>query len=335
MATRAQKTKVGVFLLACLAIMGGAMSLIAGLSDPGTSYTVVFNESISGLYEGGIVTYLGVPVGKVKVITVNKDNKPVATLAIDPEKVTLYNGVVAQLVLYSFAAGSMAVSLEGGEPASGLLEPGSVIPTKASLITDISNQASEVLEDVSTMTDALSAGLDGLEKGQLTEMVKKVDGLLDDAKKIAENANKFIEEANTTITDVRGRANTLIDNVTDITEDAKPLVKNADEFVQTATAKLKELDVKAAGVELNKTLAELSELTQKFNAAMDQFDDLSANAQHEADNLEHSLRGALDEMRGALTSMQMFVDQLAQDPAQLIRGKASPKSIGAPKGEND
>lgn len=327
MATRTQKTKVGAFLLICIGLMAGALSLIAGLSDPGTTYTVVFDESISGLYEGGIVTYLGVPIGKVTVITVNKDNKPVATLAVDPAKATLYNGVVAQLVLYSFAAGSMAVSLEGGNAPDGLLAPGSVIPTKASLITDISNQASEVLEDVATMTDALSSGLDGLEEGKLTDMVNKVDGLLDDAKKIAENANKFIEEANGTLSDVRAQANTLIDNVTGITEDAKPLVKNANDFIQTANGKLKELDVKAAGEEFNKTLKQMAELTEKFNKAMDQFDDISANAQHEADNLEHSLRTSLDEMKGALTTMQMFIDQLAQDPAQLIRGKGNPKVI--------
>lgn len=327
MATRSQKTKVGVFLLLCVGLMAGALSLIAGMSDPGSSYTVVFDESISGLYEGGVVTYLGVPVGKVKVITVNKDNKPVATLAIDDTKVTLYNGVVAQLVLYSFAAGSMAVSLEGGEPQAGLLLPESVIPTKASLITDLSKKVSEIMEDVSTMTDALSSGLDGLAKGKLTEMVNKVDVILDDAKKFAENANKLLEEANTTIADVRGRANKLIDNVTGITEDAKPLVKNADEFIQTANAKLKDLDVKAAGEEFNKTLKELAQLTEKFNKTMDQFDDISANAQHEADNLEFSLRTSLDDMREALTAMQMFVDQLAQDPAQLIRGKGNPKVI--------
>lgn len=328
MATRTQRIKVGGFLLVCLAIMGAGLALIGGLNDPGTSYTVVFDESISGLYEGGVVQYLGVPIGKVKAITVNGENKPVATLAIDPKKVTLFKGVAAQLVIYSFAAGSMAISLEGGDFAAGQLEPGSTIPTKASLITNLSKQMTDVLEDVSKITDTLSSGLEGLEQGKLTEMIQKVDDVLDDAKKIAENANTAVAEVNTTITDVRERAKKLIDNFTVLTEDAKPLVKNVDEFVKTANAKLTELDVKELNEKLTATLSHVAELTEKFNDVLDQFNDMSASVLHEGDNVEHSLRTALEDMRKALTAMQMFVDQLAQDPAQLLRGRGKVKMEG-------
>lgn len=325
MATRSQKAKVGVFLLMCISIMGAAMSLIAGFNDPGTTYTVVFERTILGLYEGGMVEYLGVPIGKVKEITVNKQNQPVVTLAIDPRKVTLYNGVEAQLVLYSFASGTMAISLKGGVPENGTLKPGSSIPAKPSLIDDISTQVTEVMGDVNEITGVLASGLDGLEEGKLTEMVNKVDGLLNDAEVFMESTNKVVAEANTTIVDVRERTAKLIENITEISEDAKPLANNANELLLTMNEKLKELDVKAAGEDLTKVLDNLADLTEKFNKAMDQFDSLAANAQHEADNLEFSLRGALGDMREALTAMQMFVDQLAQDPAQLIRGKGKPK----------
>jgi len=325
LATRSQKAKVGVFLMLCIGVMAAAMALLAGFSDPGTTYTVVFERSILGLYEGGMVEYLGVPIGKVKEITVNKDNKPVIILAIDPRKVTLYKGIEAQLVLYSFASGSMAVSLKGGDPALGELPPGSNIPAKPSLIDDISTQITEVMDDVNGITEVLASGLDGLEEGKLTEMVNKVDGLLDDAKTFMEKTNETVAEANTTITDVRERTAKLIDNVTEISEDAKPVVDNVNELVVTMNQKLKELDVKAAGEDLNKVLTNMAELTEKFNKAMEQFDNIAASTQHEADNLEFSLRGALGDMRQALTAMQMFVDQLAQDPAQLIRGKGKPK----------
>lgn len=325
MATRSQKAKVGVFLLLCIGVMAAAMAFIAGFNDPGTTYTVVFERTILGLYEGGMVEYLGVPVGKVKEITVNKDNKPVVTLAIDRRKVTLYTGVEAQLVLYSFASGSMAVSLKGGDPAQGELRPGSNIPAKPSLIDDISTQITEVMEDVNGITEVLASGLDGLEEGKLTEMVNKVDGLLDDAKKFMDNTNNVVAEANTTIADVRERTAKLIENVTEISEDAKPIANNINELVVTMNGKLKDLDVKAAGEDLNRVLDNLAELTDKFNKAMEQFDSVAANTQHKADNLDFSLRSALGDMREALTAMQMFVDQLAQDPAQLIRGKGKPK----------
>lgn len=91
--------------------------------DKGVTYAIEFEESISGLYEGGIVTYLGVPVGKVRDIFVTEANKPHVNIVIDPLKVQLFEGVEAQLVIYSFAAGTMAISLEGGHPISGNLPP--------------------------------------------------------------------------------------------------------------------------------------------------------------------------------------------------------------------
>jgi len=305
--------------------MGGALAVIAGLSDPGVTYWIKFDKSILGLYEGGMVEYLGVPVGKVKNISVDSENRAIVRLSIDQSKVTLYNGVKAQLVLYSFAAGSMAISLTGGVPGDGELPPGSEIQGEESIITAMGDTVSEVLSDVKKISDSISNGLAGIEQGELTEMMRKVDGLLDDAKRFMESANKMVDEANNAIADVRGDASKLVENLTQISEDAKPVAKNINELIATANEKLTELDVKAAGENLNKSLESVRELTDRLNKTMEGFDAIAANAQHEADNLEYSVRLSLEQMRQALGAMQRFVDQLSQDPAQLLRGKAKVK----------
>ncbi len=71
MATRKQKMKVGVFLATCFIIVAAAVTYLSGLyEDQGKHYWIEFEESVLGLFEGGQVEYLGVPVGKVSDISV-------------------------------------------------------------------------------------------------------------------------------------------------------------------------------------------------------------------------------------------------------------------------
>jgi hypothetical protein len=58
---------------------------------------------------------------------------------------------------------------------------------------------------------------------------------------------------------------------------------------------------------------------------MGEVDNLTANALHEADNVETSLRKALGDMSEALYVMRVFVEQLNANPSALIRGKETPK----------
>ena len=99
------------------------------------------------------------------------------------------------------------------------------------------------------------------------------------------------------------------------------LKKNMDEFVITANGKLEEFDVNETTKELNRVMANIADLTETLNGAMKDFDALSGSALHEADNIQHSLNRALEELSEALYTMRSFVDQISLDPAQLIRGK--------------
>lgn len=323
MATRSQHIKVGIFLLICIGIMVGALGYIAGvIEEKGTIYAIQFDESIMGLYEGGIVLFQGVPVGKVKSILVLPDSqKAYAEILVDTNKVTLHKGVTAQLSLYSIAAGTMAISLEGGKNDAPILPDNAIIPTKTSMLGGLGSNVEGLMDQVTTIMTAVSTGLYGMEEGGLTKVVDNVNVLLEDATIFLDDTKSVVNEAEVTLTDLRGEVQRVIDEFVEISEEVKPLIGNMDELVVTANGKLEEFDVNETTKELNRVLANIGDLTETLNGAMEQFDAMSGTALHEADNIQHGLNSALEELSEALYTMRSFVEQISMDPAQLIRGK--------------
>jgi ABC-type transporter Mla subunit MlaD len=327
LATKSQKTKVGVFMLLCGLLMGGSLYLISGFyQDQGVRYWLEFEDSILGLYEGAMVEYLGVPVGKVHAIRVRPDsNKPQIDISIDSTKVLLHKGVQAKLVMHSIAAGTMAISLTGGDVAQGRLPENSQIPTVPSAITAIAGQLQDVMKRVEGIMGQVETGLEGMESGELTAVIDKVSGLLDDGKVFLADTKELVNSATETVDGVRGDLDQVVDSALEVIEELKPTIKNVNDLVVTSKEKVAELDVDAAQEQLTKVLENVAQLTEKLNVTMGEVDNLTANALHEADNVETSLRKALGDMSEALYVMRVFVEQLNANPSALIRGKETPK----------
>lgn len=327
MATRSQRIKVGLFLLICGALIGVAIYIISGFyGKSGVNHWIEFDESVLGLYEGAIVEYLGVPVGKVVSIRVmTQTNRPHVEVAIDPETVQLYNGVQAQMVLYSLAAGTMAISLTGGDANLGPLPPNSQIPTKKSTIAAISSRMETIMETITSIADAVDTGLAGMEEGDLKAVIDNANTVLEEASGFIADGREVVDSANGAVSGIQQDAQRVVDELLKVSEDIRPLIKNMDELVVTANQKLSEFDVESTGQNLDRVLENIGDLSERLNNTVSKLDDMTANVLHEADNIEYTLRNALSGMSDALDTMRLFVEQLARDPSSLIRGKGEVK----------
>ena len=480
MATPKQKAKVGVFLIICITIAATSTVYLSGLyEDQGIPYWIEFDETILGLYEGGLVEYLGVSVGKLtnisvtskslmrgaftivegdeepttgeptepdyRVILTNQDDKkytviidvaseevfsgssseenptlnlivgkryeftvaksgthplqilamgketsedhvllaqgpaiglmeenPViawvdnsaqyngtvsftvtpqlieamrtdgrkpgyrsavqvflahVVLSIDPAKATLHEGVQAQIVLYSLATGTNAIELSGGDPQAPMLPANSQIFSTPSTITAISSQIESVVENLSNISTLLSKSLEGMEEGGLADIVTNANDLLVSGKDFLADGKTLVQETTETITGLHGDARTLIETINTLSEDLRVVSANANEVLTVAKVKLEDFDVDGTVGNLNRVLENIADVSERFNEALKQFDDLSANSLHEADNLEHSFRNVLTEMGTVFDALRIFVDQLKDDPASLLRGRANIEEV--------
>jgi phospholipid/cholesterol/gamma-HCH transport system substrate-binding protein len=325
-ATRMQKLKVGAFLVMCVSLAMSAVMIVSGLYQrQGIPYSIEFNESVLGLYEGGIVQYLGVPVGKVATIYVTPNKRAHVEVLVNPEKVTLKDGVEGQLVLYSLATGTMCIQLSGGEQNAKTLPPGAMIPVKPSMITAVSSRVEAIVEDLSTIMSSLSSAVSGMEEGDIAAIVEKVNATLDEVKHLVQNGDDLVGETNKTVTSLRGRAETAVDDFKDLSKDVKKLTKNVDELVVSVRGKVDKFDAGQLQDQLHKTLENISGVTDKLNKAMSQFDNLSANTLHEVDNVQYTLRSSMEEISTTFEHLRVLVDQLKEDPSALVRGKGKKK----------
>lgn len=315
MATRKQKAKVGFFLVTCLAIIAIGLSLVAGLhEDRGIHHWVVFSESVLGLYDGSTVEYMGVPIGKVRNISVNRENKVSTEFVMDPNKATLYNGVEARLVVTSIAAGALAISLSGGDPKMGELPPNSTIPSKVSALTAISTQLEGVMEQINEMAHMVADGLAGMEDGKLTKIVDDSHGLVGDAR-------TMVKEATETVRYVREEADTAIDRVLEIADSVKSFTESARSLADSLQAKIEPVDLNTIQADLESVLANAAKLSEELEKTVSGLDGTLASLTHEASNVEFSLRTSTTELKNTLESLRLLSTQLRDDPSSLLWGR--------------
>jgi len=322
LATKKQKAKVGLFLFVCFgAIIGGAVVLSGLMREPGLHYWLEFEDSILGLGEGGLVEYKGVPIGRVQSIRVQENNNARVDITINPEKVTINEGVEAQLVLYSFAAGTMAISLTGGDPEAPELPPDSQIPAKSSAFATISSQISDLMEQLSTIFAKIDTGFEGMEEGALAEIVVNVKDILAEGDGFMRDTKDLVNESRDTIVGLRDNAKNVMIEFETLAKEITALTTDVKRLVSTTTSKMDGVNVGETQAQVNRVLENIAELTDKLNKTVEQVDELSANAVHEASNIEYTLRQSLKEFTEAFESANALMRELQRDPSSVVRGK--------------
>ena len=157
--SRAQRARLGVFLIigTVLLILFAVVPLGLKLSDKYNEYVAYFQgESLSGLEQGAVVKYSGVPIGKVERITYLPNDlskvRVIMKLQADfPMKVDMVATTGAMGI-----TGLKYVEITGGTNESELVKPGSEIPTKQSMISTITGKAGVIVGKVELLLNHLT-----------------------------------------------------------------------------------------------------------------------------------------------------------------------------------
>ena len=317
MATRAQKTKVGIFVLISAAIIVGGLLLVAGFRQGARqNYSVVFDRSVLGLYKGGMVQYLGVPVGIVDNIYVGDDGKAYIELLIDPQKVTLRQGVEASLEFYSFATGTMCVALKGGGPPAEPLPPGSIIPTGSSLMESVSSQASDLMATFNKIAEKIDAGMKDMPEGKITEIVDQVKPFIDDARAFIADARDTLKTLDADLHGAIDDARPGIKRIGDVADRAVKLSESATGAIDDMRAKIEPLDVAKLQEKLVALAGQLEQTVKKI-------DGMTTSVPYTLDNVQHALLDTTQKLNETLDSFRELAETLNQNP--YVRGTAAPK----------
>jgi phospholipid/cholesterol/gamma-HCH transport system substrate-binding protein len=301
METRSNHILVGGVVLALLAALLAFTVWLASRGGGATkSYDIFFTQSVEGLNKGAIVTYAGVPSGDVRVIELWKANPGFVRVRIAvKEETPILQGTTASLQA-SFT-GPSSILLDGavkGAPAIDDLGPGGapVIPTKRTGLGALLNNAPQLLERISTLTERLTEVLNDRNQKNFGNILANTDRLTASLAASGPDLRATINETRATMKQaaaaidsigvLAGSTNTLIN------EEGRPMLADLRRTVKQAETSLASLDGAIGDVRPGlqtlsaQTIPEISQLARDLRA-------MSTSIGAVANKIDHGGVGAL------------------------------------------
>ncbi|ASY44047.1 MAG: MCE family protein [Sphingobium sp.] len=308
METRSNHVLVGTVTLLLLAAIIGAAFWFSRLSDgENKEYDIFFKQSVNGLAKGSSVNYSGVPSGQVEKIELWKRDPGFVKVRISVKDGTpvlqgttaTIAGVgftgVSEIVLDGAVKGAPPIICPANNPLTVCPDGVPVIPTKPGALGELLNNAPQLLERLSTLTERLTELLN--DKNQ-----QSIAGILANVERISSSLADRSPEISATLAEARiavqrtgvaaeqiGKLAATTDSL--LTDEGKPLMADLRKSVQSATRSIDTLDKTIAeaqpGVrafsnqtmpEVNQLVRDLREMSRAFRGVAEKLDQQGAGS---------------------------------------------------------
>ena len=187
METRAHYVAVGVFVLVLIAVGLGGVLWIARtqLTTQYAVYDVYFRGPVSGLREGAVVEYNGVPSGRVKEIRIDPSNVEQIRVTVEVENNVVIKQDAAANLETNLLSGVSYVQIAGGTQDAPVLtaETGSrypVIRARRSRLASVTARLPQILGKVDEAVDHLNDLLDEDNRKAISVILANLRTLSDD-----------------------------------------------------------------------------------------------------------------------------------------------------------
>lgn len=313
MPSRAQKTRLSIFLIAATAVFALFFFILVGkqlLQDKTRYYIIYEGVSVQGLEIGAPVRYNGVRVGSVANITITDQ----ITVRVDVEvkSETPIKVDTIAIVTPIGITGLKYIELTLGTPEADRVEPDGKIASGLSFLDSITFRTEDILEKLGTSIDNLN-GMLRPETGQaLNEALNSIGSLsaqLDTLLLINREALTLtlenVEEISSNIAMTTQKTDEMIQSIN--TRDLRETIANIRGITDTVNTELDSL-------QLVETMRDLRELLDNANQMVVHVDMISVQARDDV------LR-SLDNLEEALNNLRETTDIVRENPSVLIRGR--------------
>lgn len=290
MERRAQFILVAIFLLLSIA---GVVGFIRWITPPeGESVErrlVQFDSSVSGLSEGSVVRYLGVPVGRVMDIALNRERGGRVDVEIGLDQPLPGSDMLIALLEPQGITGLSLIELRDRDPMSITIDVQSgVIPGQASVLSAISNSAAQLSEQAQLLLTRLNALLDEETIANFEDTVRQLNDFTGNLSSASGDADALLAS----LTRVSEQLETTLPAYSSLAlrleNDLLPTVVDTSESIQHTS------DALAASVDDNRE--ELSQLLQQDLPSLMRLSDEFAHTLREISRLA----GNVNNQPGAL-----------------------------------
>ncbi|MBD3391087.1 MAG: MCE family protein [Chitinivibrionales bacterium] len=293
--SRSQKSRLGLFMLL------GAFLLVVFIAIPvgfkfaereKTYYAVFTGESLSGLDQGAIVKYYGVPIGKVDRVTFDpKDIERVRVEIRIRHDFPMKKGMYIQTGMLGIT-GLKYVEVMGGSNDAPVLKPGSEVPVKPSLMATLTGKTDVIISKVELLLNHINAIAH-------PDSIAPVKEIIKNAADISREINDFMQASTPKFKSIAGSAESTMRKVDLIASDVKSITANVNATVNAA-------DLSRTVADIDSTVRTLNSLTRNL--------DLTVRQSRE------DFTVALENLRETLENANELSKILSENPSLLLRG---------------
>jgi phospholipid/cholesterol/gamma-HCH transport system substrate-binding protein len=291
MEREANYTAVGAFVLLIATMAGLFVYWYAGSGDARdyTRYEVYFEGSVSGLNRGSTVRYLGVDVGRVEAIRIDRRASDRVQVIADIDSTTPISQTTLASLSLQGVTGLLYIDLLANAPQARKMEsvPSEKYPVIDSVrsnfdlflssLPDLVGRASQVLSDENI--DSITKTLESIEQGAANlpdtmrdarQLVGELKATLVDVRAAAAGAREFVDSSAPELTAAAQRFRVLADNLARTTGQLDQLMADHREDV---------------GMFLRDSLPELERLLRDSRVAAQEFRELSRSLKSDPSQL--------------------------------------------------
>ncbi|HNY31205.1 MAG TPA: MlaD family protein [Fibrobacteria bacterium] len=283
--TPSQLRWTGLFLVAGILLTVGAVVLLMG-SRLGKEELLlqceVRGESVSGLSTGGKVLLRGIEIGSVTKLGFDpKDpDRILVSISVDPEA-PVFQDATATMEIFGIT-GMKYLELVPGNPASGKVKPGTVLPSRESL-------TSGILKSLDTVARTSTRVLSNLETLTRKTRQDQVDSIMDDFRRTSGDLAAIARDL---------RQARLDTQVTAISRQVDQTIRN--------------LDSALAASQPAQAMARIDTAAQNLSTVAKRADLMLGRSQGD-------IYRSLEDMRSTMRNLSDFSQTIRNNPAALIR----------------
>ncbi|MGH6718262.1 MAG: MlaD family protein [Alphaproteobacteria bacterium] len=333
METRASYALVGAFVLALVA---GAVAFVVWLAKVEidrafASYDIYFEGSVSGLREGGVVQYHGVPVGTVTTIEIDPLNVERVRVTIEVGAETpIRTDVVATLQIQGIT-GLSFVQLSGGSNDAAPLEatPGERYPVIASRPSGLERVFETVPQLVQRFTELVERAillLDDKNQQAFAETLANVRDLTAGLAGEVDTFHAVIADTQATVVAVRGTAEEAEALAGELRASAARLTASVDTALAqvTTTAATADENIAGVGQSARTALAKVDETAEAATLLANELAGLVGENRGPIRAFSESglyeLSQFITEARGLVAVLTHIAAQVERDPTRFLLG---------------
>ncbi|HAO99350.1 MAG TPA: hypothetical protein DCQ83_04840 [Fibrobacteres bacterium] len=285
-ATRAEKARLGIFIIALCAAFFVSIAFLVGmrLAVKTDLYFTRLEESVTGLESGSTVKQNGVDIGKVVSITTDSGDVQKSIVKFRVTHGTpMKSDMTASLGSYGIT-GLKYLEITGGSYGASNVAPGGEVRSSLSMIGRFTLRADSI--------------------------AIKVDRLLGNAIAITETQNR--EHLNHLMESSASLAASL-DSLTRDIQGVRP-GRHVAKILDATESAVEELRGKIHRADIDGTLKEYRQTAQAAQKAVQTLDATARRTQED-------LGTALISLKEALKNMEVFTRQIRDNPSLLLRGE--------------